>query len=443
MRLCALAALIATACSPEPDVAKHDATTTDGATATDGASDTATDATPAPPDADSSGGVLTGAIIHDRALAKAPSWQELGTFALDSAGVTETMTVKVPVGARYVAIRVRTNQVAAGDPACLRLSNVKTAKGAVWVPATDQSRNDGTCSDCSQVVTNARGYGLFVFPNDGGELGDVGSLSFTVHTRHCMTDLLLPLGALGSKVTEIIVEAGTEPAWPAQKPTRLDLLLAFDAKGLLDAKAHQAFTVQLQAQMRAKLTPIGVDLRFIAWVAVDLQKYGFGDKVDVSADVVHKLDPVQAAVDAAAEKLLANRLAGASLREVRLPTLMLVPCIQERNMIQSASYVLAGKSLRIPGGARVGDYASMLLLATDCDESGVRPLNAQKLGLIAAHELGHHLGLHHSDGEHGLAAAATATDLMHSNVAISGQFDAAFSTKQAVVIRAHPDVYAD
>ena len=112
-------------------------------------------------------------------------------------------------------------------------------------------------------------------------------------------------------------------------------------------------------------------------------------------------------------------------------------------MIQSASYVLAGKSLRIPGGARVGDYASMLLLSTGCNDLGAEPLDAKKLGLIAAHELGHHLGLYHSDGVHGLAAAATATDLMHSKTAISPQFEAGFSTKQAVVIRAHPDVHAD
>ncbi len=438
VHFCGLVVLFIGACAAEPN---NSATPTPSPN--DAIVNVAADTTAAAQDVDAGGGALLGAIVHERPLQKGPSWQPVGTFKVQSKGITEQVTVKVPDGVRYVAIRAQTNQSDAEDPACVRLSDVKTANGEVWVPTATDARNNGVCSGCDQRVANARGYGLYVFPNDGGELESVGSLSFKVHLRHCMTDLLLPSGALGSQVSEITVDVATEPAWPANQPARLDLLLALGTSDALSGEPLLTFIGSVEEHMRSLLTPVGVDLRVIAWVRADLKQHGLEEGVDVSADTVHELDPVQTAVDVAAEKVLGERLAGGSVRDFRLPILMLVPCIEERNIVQSKSYVLAGKSLRIPGGGRVGSYASMILVSTVCEMGSADNSSIQRIGSIAVHELGHHLGLYHSDGVHGLPASATATDVMRSNLAIGRQWDLGFTPKQAVVMRAHPDIYSN
>ncbi len=395
-------------------------------------------------------------------LAPALPWQPQGALPLDASGQSALVQVLVPRASRFVAIRLRSAVTAATEPACLRLADV-TANGVSWVGPRQSGDDQGVCGNCPQRVQSGRGYALAVLPNDGSSLADVPgdkakdvAISMRATLRHCQTGVPLSRGALGSAIEAVDLDVATEAvlALPdgATPTLRLDLVLAAAPGALAEVDAAapgQGATALLAApvvaasvaQIRAELAKADVEVRVVAALPLAAVPSPLRTaRADSSA-----IDQVQAALDAATAPWLAS-LGVTAAAAPRLVPIVWVPCLRRSQPLGGGWNGLAGLSERVPGGARVPPHASMVLLSTDrCeDDAGAAPpANAvARTAAIALHELGHYLGLYHSDTSLGAHRQGGESDVMTSAIATAGPWQAGFSPLQRAVLRRHPDLWS-
>ena len=395
-----------------------------------------TDAQQAPP---------TALWLGGPALAQAP-WQSLGTLAFDTMGRTALLTATVPPGSRYLAVRATGDATSPTEPACLRLADVTTAAGAVWVGPPQPGPDSGACANCSQRVHSGRGYTLAVFPNDGQPMQSVGSVSFRVTLRHCETSIELGKGVLGSKLGTVAVDVATEPTVATAAVGTLDLAFAAapgtwpPGMGPTSAAAFRdhPLLAAVVARITAAWAASGVTVRVRAWLVLPASA-AVANPFVVAGGSAAGTDSLQAHVDAALAQARLQAGVAVPVGAPRLVPIVLVPCLESADAV-AGSQSVAGVSLRLPGGGRTGPHASMVLLSMDRCGARTDGPDPKRFPTVAAHELGHYLGLYHSDAALGLARATTATDLMTSKIAITGPWDAALTPKQGTVLRAHPDM---
>ncbi|MSQ84963.1 MAG: hypothetical protein EXR77_19160 [Myxococcales bacterium] len=443
-----IAAFVATSCHSSPlpakkavaDSASTDSLATDAAAVADALADTA--AFEIPPAARF---WPAAAQQHGR------TWQSLGSAPLDNQGHSGVLSAAVPVGRRFIALRATAVPAIADDPGCLRFSDV-VAGGKVWVGASETGPDNRTCGNCAQRVQAGRGYTLAVFPNDGEPLADVGTLTLRVELRHCGTGVAMPTGVLGSKVTAVAVEMASEPL-PAPAATgqlAVGLFLAAGAWPSLDPAAgpeqaanraaDTAIMTAVKERLAVAIAAAGVDVTIVGPLALPKADLPNLAPLHVGGDDPTDANQLHAAVDLAVAAAM-GASGSASTALPRFVPVVFVPCIDYMNAVTGGQQSMAGLTLRIPGGNRVAPQASLVLVATDrCGTSNQGP-QIGKLPTVVLHEIGHYFGLYHSDEAMGLPLAGTATDVMSSKVAVVGPWDSGFSSKQRVVLRAHPDVW--
>ncbi|MSP93468.1 MAG: hypothetical protein EXR79_17035 [Myxococcales bacterium] len=382
----------------------------------------------------------------------ATAWLDLGSHPFDAAGRTALITATVPAGVRFVALRTRADKTGPAEPACMRLADVTTAAGAVWVGPPEPGPDSGACANCVQSVHSGRGYVMAVFPNDGKPLGSIGSLTFRVTLRHCETSIELGKGMLGSQITAVAVDVASEPAVSAASVGTLDVVVAaapgawpkFGGAGTGQGEATvlELASSPLASAIVARLTSAfegaGVTVRVRGWLALPPGAAKVNPLIVTEAQS-DATDALQATFDAALANVWQQRGITQPAAAPRIVPIVFVPCLEAADPV-AGNQSVAGMSLRIPGGGRIGPYASMVLLSTDRCGARTDGPDAKHIPTIVAHELGHYLGLYHTDAAQGLARAETATDLMHSKIAMTGPWDAAFTAKQATVLRGHPDI---
>lgn len=340
----------------------------------------------------------------------------------------------MPNQARYLAIRAEALPARADDPACLRLVEVERSDGAQWVGPGEAAGSGGHCLTCLRPVSTQHGYTLGVFAAPDQGLTAAATLKLRVQLRHCATDLPMPRGAMGSQIRQIRLRYASEPAVLASAPGTLDVVIAAGAGATTGRDA--AWLAELTAALSAPFATAHLGLRVRPALDIAAATQGLPAALDVSSPDAPGLLALQAAVDNTWN--VQNSQEG-ELAARRVVVIVLWPCLSRHDATGGSTQLLAGSSSRLPGGSRVGAAASLVVVATGACGSAPAP-SAAMLGSTAAHELGHYLGLYHSDGLHGLARPGGAKDLMHSQHATSGNAAAGFTADQLPVLRAHPDV---
>ncbi len=300
-------------------------------------------------------------------------------------GKSATLAVDVPAGQRFVAIRVRPRwdgPKPSKRTVCYQVDKLTTATGQQWIGNSRRHRDwDQACKICTHRTMSTPQMGVYVFPNDGGPLGDPGPLALRVVLRDCKTGVA----------------------------------------------ADQTLNPDLP-------TWVHVD-----WVS-EVERTDSIDRLDVALQSVASTPWADAAQDAQqllrdagiyATFRITEQLATAREREVQV---RFVPC---EDVPSTGHQDLLGVSPRIPGGMTDKGVVDGVFIATDgCGKSLSTPERARLL----AHEVGHYLGLYHSDTAESSHRKASPPDIMHSS-ALSSAKQTGFTAAQAQVMRRHPYVW--
>jgi hypothetical protein len=326
------------------------------------------------------------------------SWHLAGVLNVDASfGTTETVTIDVPTNQRYIAIRTQGAFQIVRPPettVCYQIDRVTTEAGATWVDNSRKLRDWGpACSKCSQRTMSMAGAGVYVFPNDGGALADPGKLSLRVVLRDCKT------GVAADSVLNPDLPPKVRVEWASEPNQLAELHLSLMFEDLMPMWLQNLDHREAHLRVAKLLDGAGVKLD---WDVALLDHERHGREVPVRFKSCDALPGGAAQGD------------------------------------------LLGASPRIPGGLVPQEVAKYIDdgVFVAADFCGKPPPTVDAYAALLAHELGHYLGLYHSNETWGSHRAATGPDLMHSGVL--GLNEAVkFTTKQAAVIRAHPYVWHD
>jgi hypothetical protein len=200
--------------------------------------------------------------------------------------------------------------------------------------------------------------------------------------------------------------------------------------------SSQPARVPTSARLKVALVALGGAVVASELVAAADEAQGWlAGAVELEVEVIEAPQRVAGSVLPAAQgAALRDQLGATGWREGAVVVLV-ADCLRSRDELSEDTHAVEGWTERIPGGLQPAPDDGAVWLAWGCAGDA----GAQRMGLVLAHELGHHLGLVHGE-ERGAADGqeeAEAGNLMSARVS-EARREAALTPDQIAQMRAHP-----
>ncbi len=364
-----------------------------------------------------------GGVEHDAGedaarpvVACETAFDTFGTFELDAEGRTTTIGLSFDEQVSSLAIAITADGENA-QSSCYGLEAVR-AGDAEWVPVGSDDSEE-LCAGCAQLVRVHPDQGFFVFPSTTA-VAPFDALSLRVAMRDCASLLrpssLFPLGA----PTRVRVQTRVIEARPADETLTLHVGLVVAAPSLLelDGALRTSYLDGVKKTVEDAFSAADIA---IAWSVVETD--GSVAKVEFAPEERTELD----ALFTASKRALGVEQDG-------LVPLVLGPCLERKSVVNTSRPF--GTTPHLPGSCSV-ERAGVYVAAESCLGGGLSFTDGAAAGVIAAHELGHHLGLFHvEDASFPTDRSASDGNLMVQKPAGS----VALTAQQIAVLRRHPDL---
>jgi hypothetical protein len=310
-------------------------------------------------------------------------WTPLASVTVDSGSGT-TAAVEVPLDNLRRALRV-----SARSQGCLQVSSAFSVSGSQLVA------NSAAPADNIWRTTKLYQTGLLVLEGAASELSHI---SFAAVACDSATDGVLP--------TSVMVESHLSEQ-PTNPGLKLRLLLS------------QAISTELDTELLAQL--IGFELQLDIAIT--------GVAVIADSDLI-----MQSQADFSP---LAAILASLPAKAEDIVDVVIGPCLLQQTAFGRQQ--LAGFTPRIPGGAGPAD--GVFVARTNCGFADAAPGTVNEIARLAAHEIGHYLGLAHpeeADGSEDDFTSTNSHNLMHRIPLTATATGLTFEQRERIL--AHPFV---
>jgi len=342
----------------------------------------------------------------------AGGWTTLDPMLIGADGSAPDLRLPWSAGQSGLAIAVSVSPFR-----CFQLDSLTDDDGGVYVPPDESG---AYCTSCDQRVSVAAGGGLFVVPSRAGRFEPSGALHARFALRDCVTlTPLTPATDAGASGVLTIRERTLGPS-PARGMVTLRVIVS-PASVFYPATADSALDAALEA-VNDQLSAVGITA---TWGEVTRLP-----ATAISDATFSRADPAPLA-----------RLRGDAAGAGPIIPVVLAGCLLLSDPLVGIPSEPLGYTPHVPGGAGPADAVYIKGSVCGTPQPVTENWTATSFGRVAAHEIGHYLGLYHA-----VEADGTTDQLPDTGPDNLMNYDPSLSTatgltpEEGEVMRRHPFV---